>query len=126
MSNSLLQLTKGERARLLDELNYMSLEEIRSFCSKRGIPYRIVAEYSNGKVKVTKDTDRKPIVLAASAATSGQARPPTASQPGLVAEADGVQDERVPLGIVRLAVERDHAMAPPIRQHRRLRPDRAL
>src|SRR5262249_26245339 len=28
------------------------------------IPYRIVAEYSNGKVKATKDTDRKPIVLA--------------------------------------------------------------
>jgi hypothetical protein len=64
MSNFLSQLTKSERARLLEELNYMNLEEIRGFCSERAIPYRIVAEYSNGKVKATKDTDRKPIVLA--------------------------------------------------------------
>ena len=42
----------------------MNLEEIRGFCSERGIPYRIVAEYPNGKVKATDDTDRKPIVLA--------------------------------------------------------------
>ncbi len=42
----------------------MNLEEIRAFCAARAIPFRIVAEYSNGKVKATKDTDRKPIVLA--------------------------------------------------------------
>ena len=64
MSNLLSQLTKNEQARLLEGLNYMNLEEIRGFCSKRGIPYRIVAEYPNGKVKATVDTDRKPIVLA--------------------------------------------------------------
>jgi hypothetical protein len=64
MSNVLAQLTKSERARLLDELNYMNLEEIRGFCSEHGIPYRIVAESSSGRVKATKDTDRKPIVLA--------------------------------------------------------------
>jgi hypothetical protein len=64
MPNLLSQLTKSDRAQLFEELNYMNLEEIRGFCSERGIPYRIVAEYPNGKVKVTKDTDRKPIVLA--------------------------------------------------------------
>lgn len=64
MSNLLSGLTKAEQTRLLEELNYMNLEEIRGFCSERRIPYRIVAEYSNGKVKVTKDADRKPIVLA--------------------------------------------------------------
>jgi hypothetical protein len=64
MPNLLSQLTTGERARLLEELNYMNLEEIRGFCSARGIPYKILAEYPNGKVKATKDTDRKPIVLA--------------------------------------------------------------
>src|SRR5262245_24112113 len=63
MQNSLSRLTKAEQARLLEELNYMNLEEIRGFCSARRIPYRIVAEYPNGKVKATKDTDRKPIVL---------------------------------------------------------------
>ena len=64
MSNFLSQLTAGERSKLLEELNYMNLEEIRGFCSRRGIPYRIVAETADGKVKATKDTDRKPIVLA--------------------------------------------------------------
>ena len=64
MSNFLSQLTKSEQVRLLEELNYMNLEEIRGFCAERGIPYKIVAESSNGKVTATKDTDRKPIVLA--------------------------------------------------------------
>src|SRR6185436_18326032 len=64
MSNFLAQLTTSERTQLLEELNYMNLEEIRGFCSARAIPYRIVAEHSSGKVKATKDTDRKPIVLA--------------------------------------------------------------
>src|SRR5256885_10195853 len=64
MSNFLSRLTARERARLLEELNYMNLEEIRGFCSKHGIPYRIVAESADGKVKATNDTDRKPIVLA--------------------------------------------------------------
>jgi len=62
--NFLSQLTNGEQARLLEELNYMNLEEIRDFCSARRIPYKIVAGQPNGKVKATKDTDRKPIVLA--------------------------------------------------------------
>ena len=64
VSNLLSQLTKNEQARFLDELNYLNLEEIRGFCSDRGIPYKILAEYSDGKTKTTKDTDRKPIVLA--------------------------------------------------------------
>jgi hypothetical protein len=64
MPNLLSPLTKAEQARLLEELNYMNLEEIRGFCAGRGIPFRVLAEYPNGKVRVTKDTDRKPIVLA--------------------------------------------------------------
>jgi hypothetical protein len=64
MPNFLSQLTKDEQARLLEELNYLNLEEIRGFCSGRGIPYKILAQYPSGKVKATKDTDRKPIVLA--------------------------------------------------------------
>ena len=38
MSNFLSQLTPRARARLLEELNYMNLEEIRGFCSERRIP----------------------------------------------------------------------------------------
>ena len=73
MSNFLSQLTASARARLLEELNYMNLEEIRGFCSARGIPYRIMAESADGKVKATKDTDRKPIVWPGSGAISQQA-----------------------------------------------------
>jgi len=62
--NYLSRLTKGEQSRLLEELNYMNLAEIRGFCSARGIPYKVVAGSANGKVKATKDADRKPIVLA--------------------------------------------------------------
>jgi hypothetical protein len=79
MSNFLSQLTASERARLFEELNYMNLEEIRGFCSQRGIPYRIMAESADGKVKATKDTDRKPIVLARVRRylTTGQVGQPT-------------------------------------------------
>ena len=42
----------------------MNLDEIRAFCFPRGIPSRIVVADSNGKIKATKDTDRKPVVLA--------------------------------------------------------------
>jgi hypothetical protein len=45
MSKLPSRLTKSEQARLLEELNYMNLEEIRGFCSARGIPFRIVGEY---------------------------------------------------------------------------------
>jgi hypothetical protein len=64
MSDLLSRLTNREQTRLLEELNYLNLEEIRGFCSARGIPYKVLAEYPDGKVKHTKDTDRKPIVLA--------------------------------------------------------------
>src|SRR5216110_300669 len=88
MPNFLSQLTKGEQARLLEELNYMNLEEIRGFCAQRGIPYRIVAEYPNGKVKATKDTDRKPIVLARVRRylTTGQVGQPTRIRAEIVRE----------------------------------------
>src|SRR5512141_1363065 len=90
MPNYLSQLTKSEQARLLEELNYMNLEEIRGFCSERGIPYRIVAEYPNRRVKATKDTDRKPIVLARVRRylTTGQVGQPTCIPAEVVREED--------------------------------------
>jgi hypothetical protein len=49
MSNFLSQLTNSGRPQFLEDLNYMNFEEIGGFCSERGIPYRIVAEYAKGK-----------------------------------------------------------------------------
>ena len=90
MANLLSQLTKSEQARLLEEMNYMNLEEIRGFCSARGIPYKIVAEYPNGKVKATKDTDRKPVVLARIRRylRTGQAGGPTRIPAKIIREED--------------------------------------
>ena len=79
MAGLLSQLTKNERARLLEELNYLNLAEIRRFCSAHGIPYKILAENPSGKVMITKDTDRKPIVLARMRdyLATGKVGPPT-------------------------------------------------
>ena len=79
MPNLLSQLTKDAQARFFSELNYMNLEEIRGFCSDRGIPYKIVAGHADGNVKPTKDFDRKPLVLARVRRylATGKAGPPT-------------------------------------------------
>jgi hypothetical protein len=88
MPNPLSPLTASARARFLEELNYLNLEEIRGFCAAHGIPYRIVAENPNGTVKATKDTDRKPIVLARVRRylTTGRVAPPTRIPAAIVRE----------------------------------------
>src|SRR3954470_19688496 len=88
MSNFLSQLTTAGRGRLLEELNYMNLEEIRSFCRERGIAYRIVAKHADRTVTVTKDCDRKPIVLARVRRylTTGQVGQPTCIPEQIVRE----------------------------------------
>ena len=90
MPSLLTQLTKSEQARLLEELNYLNLEEIRGFCAERGISYRIMSEYPHGQVKATKDTDRKPIVLARVRRylTTGEVGPPTRIPAAIVREED--------------------------------------
>ena len=65
----------------------MNLDEIRGFCVPRGIPYKIVVEHPNGQTTATKDTDRKPIVLA-------RVR-------HYLATGDVGRASRIPVGIVR-------------------------
>jgi hypothetical protein len=59
MANLLSKLTKKERVRLLEEMNYMNLAEIRGFCTERGSRTGSWLSTTSGKVKVTQDTDRK-------------------------------------------------------------------
>jgi hypothetical protein len=79
MPDFLARLTNAEQSRLFEDMNYLNLEEMRGFCSERGIPYRIVIAYQDGKARATTDTDRKPIVLARVRRylTTGEAGPPT-------------------------------------------------
>jgi hypothetical protein len=58
MPGVLAQLKPERQEQLLDDLNYLNLREIRAFCGRHAIPYRIVAGS-----KVTQDTDRKPVIL---------------------------------------------------------------
>ena len=83
----LSQLSQTEQARLFEELNYLNLAEIRGFCARHGIPFRILAESPGGGARVTNDTDRKPIVLAR------VRRYLTTGEPG--------QATRIPASIVR-------------------------
>jgi hypothetical protein len=63
MSGVLSCLGPVEQRQLLDDLNYLNLQEIRSLCGRYSIPYRILVETEDGRTKPTKDTDRKPVVL---------------------------------------------------------------
>jgi hypothetical protein len=56
-------LTKSEQRKLLDDLNYLNTSEIKAFCDKHAIPYRIWIETCNGGRRKTQDDDRKGVIL---------------------------------------------------------------
>ena len=55
-------LGAADRRALLDDLNYLNMGEIKSFCKKHSIPYSIWIETKEG-VRKTPAEDRKGIVL---------------------------------------------------------------
>jgi hypothetical protein len=64
MGTSLIaKLPKGERKQLLDDLNYLNMAEIKSFCQCHSIPYKIRIETEDGSTRATKEQDRKGVVL---------------------------------------------------------------
>jgi hypothetical protein len=63
MALSFSKLSKGEQQELLDDLNYLNISEIKSFCSRHSIPYRIAIETEDGGRRTTKDDDRKGVIL---------------------------------------------------------------
>jgi hypothetical protein len=56
-------LPKEERQQLLNDLNYLNMAEIKSFCQRHSIPYRISIETEDGSTKATSEGDRKGVVL---------------------------------------------------------------
>lgn len=57
------RLPKKQRSQLLDDLNYLNMAEIKSFCRKHSIPYAICIETQDGVRKKTGEDDRKGIIL---------------------------------------------------------------
>jgi hypothetical protein len=47
----------------LDDLNYLNISEIKSFCKRHSIPYRIAVETKDGRRRMTRDDDRKGVML---------------------------------------------------------------
>jgi hypothetical protein len=62
-ASPIAKLPKEERRQLLDDLNYLNMAEIKRFCLRHSIPYRIRIEAEDGSTKPTREEDRKGVVL---------------------------------------------------------------
>jgi hypothetical protein len=63
MASLIRHLDRNKQRELLDDLNYLNLQEIRCFCKEHSIPYTIHVETPSGESRRTPDTDRKSVVL---------------------------------------------------------------
>jgi len=48
---------------LLEDLNYLNMAEIKSFCRRHSIPYKITIETENGSKRTTSEEDRNGVEL---------------------------------------------------------------
>src|SRR3984885_7040242 len=63
MASLISSLSKTEQQQLLDDLNYLNMGEIKTFCKKHSIPYSIWIETADrGRVRTNED-DRKGVIL---------------------------------------------------------------
>ncbi|MGH9604254.1 MAG: hypothetical protein ACRD3N_01005 [Terracidiphilus sp.] len=60
---ALSKLPEEERQELLEDLNYLNLAEIKTFCRRHSIPCRIAVATPDGSRRVTRDDDRKGVIL---------------------------------------------------------------
>jgi hypothetical protein len=56
-------MRQKEQRELLSNLNYLNTGEIKKFCERHGIPYRIAVETNDGGWRKTKEDDRKGVIL---------------------------------------------------------------
>jgi hypothetical protein len=62
MAPRIAQLSKAEQTGLFRDLYYLNTAEIKSFCDRHSIPYRISIETSAGRRRTSED-DRKGVML---------------------------------------------------------------
>ena len=63
MQSLISNLGKPEQRKLLEDLNYLNMGEIKAFCNKHSIPYSIWIETGSGGRRKTRDNDRKGVIL---------------------------------------------------------------
>jgi hypothetical protein len=57
------KLPEAKQQELLDDLNYLNISEVKSLCKRHSIPYRIGVETKDGRRRLTRDDDRKGVML---------------------------------------------------------------
>jgi len=57
------KLAKNAQRQLLDEINYLNTREIKTFCRRHGIPYKIMIETAGGRHALAGEDDRKGVIL---------------------------------------------------------------
>jgi len=63
MPSLVSHLSKPEQDNLFKDLFYLNMAEFKSFCDKHSIPYAILIETEDGKIKKSRDKDRQKIVI---------------------------------------------------------------
>lgn len=63
MASFLGKLSDSQRTELLENIYYLNMQELREFCDARGIPYTVYFETEDGRVRKSRDADRKGIVI---------------------------------------------------------------
>jgi hypothetical protein len=61
--NAFSKLPQLKQKELLEDLNYLNTMEIKVFCDRHSIPYKIAIGTSDGGRRTTKDVDRKGVML---------------------------------------------------------------
>jgi hypothetical protein len=57
------KLSDSERAELLRNIYYLNMRELHDFCDAHAIPYAIYFESEDGRIRKSRDADRKGIVI---------------------------------------------------------------
>lgn len=63
MTSLLDKLTDSQRTELLENIYYLNMQELREFCDAHGIPFAIYFETEDGRIRKSRDVDRKGIVI---------------------------------------------------------------
>ncbi len=63
MQSLLSKLRESQRTELLENIYYLNMQELRGFCDAHGIPYAIYFETGDGRVRKSRDADRKGVVI---------------------------------------------------------------
>lgn len=63
MPSLISHLSTAERKNLFSDIFYLNITEFKTFCDKHSIPYTILIETEEGKLKKSRDKDRQKIII---------------------------------------------------------------